>query len=473
VSADARPRGGSWLGKITYHFKGLLSATKEMACESEWLPLKNFLSCDTSGPYSFCNGYDCPEFDEKKLNVSGKIVEDYTLRCYYKPYKWVSTSYNERRTDKSEAFMRLFRYISGSNKEEMKIKMTVPVTMQMQPDEASDSFCKENYTMSFFIPFKHQIDAPAATEENVRLEEVEPFCAYVKVYGGWSSKWKVERNYKALVAALKRDGFGDDFRTDVIYSAGYDDPMTKFNRHNEVWLVSKNQSPAVRNRLEFFSVKSMSTVFTVILILRCPLVINYYPRFCGDYDCPDFYEKKLNVSSKDYTLRCYPKPYKWVSTTFNGRRSRSKQTEAFWRLFRYIQGENEKKMKINMTVPVVMRMELDDTSDSFCKENATMSFFIPFKHQIDAPAPTEENVRLEEVEPFCAYVKVYGGWSSKWKVERNYKALVAALQRDGFGDDFRNDVIYSAGYDDPMKMFNRHNEVWLISKNQSPKGNNL
>ena len=94
ISADARPRGGSWLGKITYHFKGLLSATKEMACESEWLPLKNFLTCGTSGPYSFCNGYDCPEFDEKKLNVSGKIVEDYTLRCYYKPYKWVSTSYN-------------------------------------------------------------------------------------------------------------------------------------------------------------------------------------------------------------------------------------------------------------------------------------------------------------------------------------------------------------------------------------------
>ena len=144
--------------------------------------------------------------------------------------------------------MRLFRYISGSNKEAMKIKMTVPVTMQMQPDDTSDSFCKENYTMSFFIPFKHQIDAPAPTEENVRLEEVEPFCAYVKVYGGWSSKWKVERNYKALVAALERDGFGDDFRTDVIYSAGYNDPMKMFNRHNEVWLVSKNQSP-VRNRL--------------------------------------------------------------------------------------------------------------------------------------------------------------------------------------------------------------------------------
>ena len=42
------------------------------------------------------------------------------------------------------------------------------------------------------------------------------------------------------------------------------------------------------------------------------------PRFCGDHDCPEFHEKKLNGSSKDYTLRCYPKPYKWVSTTFNG-----------------------------------------------------------------------------------------------------------------------------------------------------------
>ena len=45
------------------------------------------------------------------------------------------------------------------------------------------------------------------------------------------------------------------------------------------------------------------------------------PKFCGEHDCPYFYEKKFNISDKnvtDYTLRCYPKPYKWVSTTVQG-----------------------------------------------------------------------------------------------------------------------------------------------------------
>ena len=40
------------------------------------------------------------------------------------------------------------------------------------------------------------------------------------------------------------------------------------------------------------------------------------PSFCGSHDCPEFYEMKLDVT--DYTLRCYPKPYLWVSTSVTG-----------------------------------------------------------------------------------------------------------------------------------------------------------
>ena len=40
------------------------------------------------------------------------------------------------------------------------------------------------------------------------------------------------------------------------------------------------------------------------------------PKFCGKYDCPYFYKEKLNVT--DYEVRCYPKPYKWVSTDIEG-----------------------------------------------------------------------------------------------------------------------------------------------------------
>ncbi len=41
------------------------------------------------------------------------------------------------------------------------------------------------------------------------------------------------------------------------------------------------------------------------------------PTFCGSHDCPHFYEVKLNAT--DYTLRCYPESYRWVSTTVTGK----------------------------------------------------------------------------------------------------------------------------------------------------------
>ena len=129
----------------------------------------------------------------------------------------------------------------------MKIKMTVPVAMQIQPDPESESFCKNNYTMSFFIPFKHQKDAPAPSEDTVHLSVFQPFCAYVRVYGGFSNMKMVEKHYNELVKSLKRDGLGEeDFRTDAIYSAGYDGPWKFLFRHNEIWLISTNRNPIQR-----------------------------------------------------------------------------------------------------------------------------------------------------------------------------------------------------------------------------------
>lgn len=220
----------------------------------------------------------------------------------------------------SQAFWRLFKYIQGNNAEKMKIKMTVPVAMRMQPGKKSGSL--ENRAMSFFIPYKHQKDAPAPTADDVRLTVAEPLCVYVKVYGGYSSMWKVKRNYNALVSALKRDGLGDDFRSDVIYSAGYDKPSKIFNRHNEIWLVSKTQSPDSKmKKTGGFRFPRPSTRKPEVETVEptAEPSSNESPDFCDGHDCPDFYEKKLNISDGNYTLRCYPKPYKWVSTTVEGK----------------------------------------------------------------------------------------------------------------------------------------------------------
>ena len=191
---------------------------------------------------------------------------------------------------KREAFMRLFKYISGNNKERMKIKMTVPVTMQIKPSEKSDSL--EYRTMSFFIPFKHQKDAPIPSAGDVSLTFDKPFCAYVKVYGGWSNREKIGNNYQILAAALKRDGLGDDFSTDGIYSAGYDDPMEIFNRRNEIWLVSKTRSPSVsapdlKRPVERPDLSLHKTKYGTVGSSD-DKSSSKSKKFCGNYDCPDF-----------------------------------------------------------------------------------------------------------------------------------------------------------------------------------------
>ena len=228
----------------------------------------------------------------------------------------------------------------------MKIKMTVPVTMQIKPDTESETFSKNDYTMSFFIPFKHQKDAPVPSAEDVQLTVVQPFCAYVRVYRNHSSITIIEENYNALVEDLKTNGLGDDFRTDMMYYAGYNKPESA-KQHNEIWLVSKRRSPTPLPEEEAQStfgeylrkmVSKLSSKYLAFpsmaknILAKLPVnrpgaespepsteapIGKSSPTFCRSHDCPHFYEVKLNATN--YTLRCYPERYRWVSTTVTGK----------------------------------------------------------------------------------------------------------------------------------------------------------
>lgn len=50
------------------------------------------------------------------------------------------------------------------------------------------------------------------------------------------------------------------------------------------------------------------------------------------------------------------------------------------RLFDYIGGKNEPNVKINMTAPVVTKVEHGD--GPFCKSSFEVSFFVPFAEQV-------------------------------------------------------------------------------------------
>ena len=134
----------------------------------------------------------------------------------------------------------------------------------------------------------------------------------------------------------------------------------------------------------------------------------------------------------------------------------------FMRLFKYIEGENEKKEKIPMTAPVAVIIQ--PGQGPFCKNNFTVNFFVPFEDQTDPAAPTNKEVFISTQPKFCAYVISYGGYSNINDIQKYSEELDEALVKDGLGDTYRKDIFFYAGYDSPFRVFDRHNELWFIEK---------
>ncbi|NXJ73709.1 HEBP2 protein, partial [Trogon melanurus] len=158
--------------------------------------------------------------------------------------------------------------------------------------------------------------------------------------------------------------------------------------------------------------------------------------------------------AKDYELRQY-ETAKWVSTVIRGETQKEAMRQGFWKLFHYIQGKNEKEMRIDMTVPVTCLVK------SGCTD-FKISFFVPFEHQDSPPQPTDSDVFIEERKAAAIFTRSFGGFASPEKYAEEAEVLARILRHRG--QPFHEDFFYTAGYDSPFKLFNRHNEVWYFKK---------
>lgn len=178
------------------------------------------------------------------------------------------------------------------------------------------------------------------------------------------------------------------------------------------------------------------------------------PWFCHKLGCPDF---EVIEDEKEYQLRRYGKT-SWVSTTLTGVSLDTAMNKMFMKLFEYISGNNEKREKIEMTCPVIIR--IIPGQGPACESNFTMSFFnIPNQ---TPPQPSDKDVTLTELPALEAYVRSFGGWADEKTYIKEAKALADSLE--GTKAEYVTDFYYSGGYDAPFTIFNRHNEIWFISK---------
>ncbi|XP_076469144.1 heme-binding protein 2-like [Babylonia areolata] len=178
-------------------------------------------------------------------------------------------------------------------------------------------------------------------------------------------------------------------------------------------------------------------------------------------------EYKVVCKTERYEERCYL-PAKWVSTTVKGISLEEGMSKGFRRLFRYISGENENNVKVEMTAPVTTWVEPGEGPN--CESSFTVAFYIPSEHQANPPKPSSSLVFIEDRPQFSAYVTTFGGFAS----EKIWVQKAVELG-DAIGDhsQFNDAQYFTAGYDPPFKPFGRTNEVWFVKRDLVVPGSSV
>merc|ERR1712228_88268 len=161
------------------------------------------------------------------------------------------------------------------------------------------------------------------------------------------------------------------------------------------------------------------------------------------YDAPD------DEDSEEWGLE---RAIKWM-TNKKSWKDRP-QSKMFMRLFRYIAGVNKDSQEIEMTVPVWSKMVVSQDG----KITKDMCFYITKEFQSNPPEPVDPEVKLVKSKERVVFVKQFGGYAmqdSVWMKEAE-KFRAELSERS---NELDLSYFWTAGYDSPMKFWNRRNEV--------------
>merc|ERR1711962_1066088 len=205
---------------------------------------------------------------------------------------------------------------------------------------------------------------------------------------------------------------------------------------------------------------------SLLVALSC--VATDSPCKFGKYNCPGY---ELLKKTDTFEIRKY-RSYKYAQV------GGEEETKMFWadnknfmKLFFYINGHNEKGVKIPMTVPVmcpIMKYE-----DGSYIQDFKMMFWLPEESQCDGCAPKplkasnpKDQIELVKWDERIAYVRRYSWYATQDKVRFHEAKLKKDLDAAGIKEELDYDpmMVYSASYNHPFDVFNRRNEVMFMQK---------
>ncbi|XP_028828285.1 heme-binding protein 2 [Denticeps clupeoides] len=177
--------------------------------------------------------------------------------------------------------------------------------------------------------------------------------------------------------------------------------------------------------------------------------------FCTEFrECLQF---DLVCKMDEYEVRHYS-PTRWVSTDAEAYFMGVGAAMAFRRLYQYITGANTEGVQIGMTAPVLVK--IPEKTKKWEPAMYTLSFLLPSDFQESPPVPTNDKLYFTDMPDMDVYVRSYGGWMLSVTSRLHANLLTKQLQKvqASYNDTYH----YMVAYDSPLKLLNRHNEVWYV-----------
>lgn len=160
-------------------------------------------------------------------------------------------------------------------------------------------------------------------------------------------------------------------------------------------------------------------------------------------------------ASGTFEIRSYPR---MVVATVDG----EGENERFYKLFRFISGQNDADGHLPMTAPVIMnkkvRSERLAMTAPVIEEEGRMSFIMPVGYdENDLPKPLDPDIRIEVVPPRKVAVLRFRGNARDDEIEKMKQTVLTMVRDRGLvakGEPF--EMYYNGPWTPGML---RHNEV--------------
>lgn len=224
----------------------LLDLAKAMAASSQAASLMtdSLLGFDFNLGPVLCNTLDCPNF---------KVLDRYEHSVELRRYEPATFTTTDLSIDRDGAgclekaamvgFHRLLSYNFGDNEEQEKLRMTAPVLYRFDLDHKASSRhqvrFKDEFSESFFVPFKFQDKPPEPSNPDVHLVDTKRTDVFVRAFDGYATGDRMGRVAAAFLRDLYDDGHRFDCRT--VYVGQYSPPFQPLFRYNEIWVLRRRK----------------------------------------------------------------------------------------------------------------------------------------------------------------------------------------------------------------------------------------